>query len=346
MAKTKAVKATTAANKVGKAAAAAGKVGRKGGKAGPKKAFKHIEQYNGVPEDPSDGFDKDTPVTPNGMGATVASDGPDTEEKRKKAVSSDAYSKGHCKTTLNQWSRSGVPETAALGSDLLKTYNSFSGELQARFAKKVLESKSSKDFTWTREFHAELSKQDSEKGGCSEDFYTRPQILGFKGMKLKDFDSVKEALAAADEIIIEQRSNFQGFCKHPDKISAVSPLANQYWFAKSLGTTSTWETSRNRQVSMTTALNSKQMSGIQGDGEGNKLLEDVLGSSGQKVLTGSSASNGIKSEYPLLAEIDKEVESIESPYQKRNTSCIRIHIKQHCILLATPCNSPGRRRRS
>ena len=236
-------------------------------------------------------------------------------EKVKKAVSEATRAKGHCKTTLNQWVKSENPELRAQGEMLLQKYNSFSGELQASFAKKVLDSKASKDFSWTREFTQELAKQEQESGGCSEDYMTRPQILQLKGLKMKDFPSQEKAFEAADEIIADQRASIQNleeFLENfPDKISQVAPLANMYWFIKSHGRTSTWTTNRNRRVEMSTSFNAKHMSAIQNQGEGLKLLEDVLGEKGQQVLTGGGSSSTVKAEFPLLAEIDRSVEALE-----------------------------------
>ena len=65
---------------------------------------------------------------------------------------------------------------------------------------------------------------------------------------------------------------------------------------------------------MTTALNSKHMTAIQNDGEGRKLLIDVLGETGSKVFASGSAVC-IKNEYPLIAELDKHVESLEQPFE-------------------------------
>ena len=66
-------------------------------------------------------------------------------------------------------------------------------------------------------------------------------------MKIGDFGSMEAALQVADEIIANQRNTIDLSAvlqEKPDKISAVSPLANEYWFAKSEGKTSTWKTQR------------------------------------------------------------------------------------------------------
>ena len=258
-----------------------------------------------------------TPIRKNSV-AGLSPNAQSADKPNKKLKSDDTKAKGHCKTTLNQWCQSNNDMLAAKGRELMKQYNSFSGEMQASFARKVLESKSSKDFSWTRNFAQTLSKEEEERAGCKEDYYTRPQILEMKGMKLSDFESVEDALKAADEIIADQRNTIdfsKALAENPDKISGVSPLANQYWFAKSLGRTSTWKTNRNRTLSMETTLNSKHMTAIQSDqGEPMKLLQDVLGEDGNKVLM-DSKDVVVKNEYPIIREIDKVLESLESPYQ-------------------------------
>ena len=68
---------------------------------------------------------------------------------------------------------------------------------------------------------------------------------------------------------------------------------------------------------MTTALNNKHIAEIANEGHGQKLLEEVLGAKVTAAIGNGKAI--IKSEFPVLAEIDKAVETLESPYwiQKR-----------------------------
>ena len=192
--------------------------------------------------------------------------------------------------------------------------------MQAAFAKKLLASKASKDFSWARTFKQEFERVDQQEGGCSEDYYTRPQILKLKGLDIKDFGSEEEALKVADEIIADQRATLD--CKealevNPDKLSEVNPLANQYWFANNHGKTSSWKVKNQRNITLTTQLNNKHIADISHEGNGQRLLEEVLGAKATAAIGNGKAI--IKSEFPTLAEIDKAVETLESPYwiQKR-----------------------------
>ena len=241
-------------------------------------------------------------------------------------MSEATYAKGHCKTTLNQWVNSGNEMTSSRGKELLAQYNSFSGELQAAFAKKLLASKASKDFSWTRTFKQEFERIDQQEGGCSEDYFTRPQILKLKGMDIKDFGSEEEALKVADEIIADQRATID--CKEalevsPDKISEVNAVANQYWFANNHGKTSSWKVKNKKNMILTTQLNNKHIADISNEGNGQRLLEEVLGAKATLAIGNGKAI--IKSEFPTLAEIDKAVETLESPYwiqkRKKERSC-------------------------
>ena len=153
-----------------------------------------------------------------------------------------------------------------------------------------------------------------------EDYYTRPQILKMKGMDVKDFGSEEEALKVADEIIADQRATLD--CKealevNPDKLSEVNPLANQYWFANNHGKTSSWKVMNQKNITLSTQLNNKHIADISHEGNGQRLLEEVLGAKATAAIGNGKAI--IKSEFPTLAEIDKAVETLESPYwiQKR-----------------------------
>ena len=244
----------------------------------------------------------------------------------KKNVSEATYAKGHCKTTLNQWVNNSNEMTSSRGKELLAQYNSFSGELQAAFAKKLLASKASKDFSWARTFKQEFERSDQQEGGCSENYFTRPQILQLKGMDMKHFGSEEEALKVADEIIADQRATID--CKealeaNPDKISEVNAVANQYWFANNHGKTSSWKVKNQRNITLTTQLNNKHIADISHEGNGQRLLEEVLGAKATLAIGNGKAT--IKSEFPTLAEIDKAVETLESPYwiqkRKKERSC-------------------------
>jgi hypothetical protein len=267
-----------------------------------------------VPE-PTAGSNLAEPVTPAGKSTNRVADNLQSEEKKKKHKSDDTKAKGHAKTLMNNWAESKSMEVRDRGKMLLKEYSTYSGEMQASFARKVLESKSTKDFSWTRDFKEQISKSDTETGGCQEDYYTRVEILGFKGMSLKDFSSHEEALKVADEIIADQRKtyDFTDVLKaNPDKHSEVNPLANQYWFAKSLGKTNTWTTARNRTLTMNTNLNAKHMQQAIGErGDCRRLLEDVLGEDTTQQVFDSKA---VKDEFPKLQEIEKVMEDLEPSY--------------------------------
>ena len=84
---------------------------------------------------------------------------------------------------------------------------------------------------------------------------------------------------------------------------------------KSLGKTSKWSTTRSSELSMATSLTAKNMqSAIHNEGEGRKNLEEVLGEEITQQYLVQGASSAVKSEFPVLAEIEKVVEFIETSH--------------------------------
>ena len=59
----------------------------------------------------------------------------------------------------------------------------------------------------------------------------RSAILETKGLSVDDFKSRPEAWAVVDEIIGKQRSLMPEISKeHPDKLSEVSKVADEFWY--------------------------------------------------------------------------------------------------------------------
>ena len=94
---------------------------------------------------------------------------------------------------------------------------------------------------WVASFQKSGEQCNSSLTSDNANYHTRASILTLNGMCMQDFESQREALAVADQIIEMNKQEHPAMHEvNPPRISEINPLLSKYFYLHDMGVTTSF----------------------------------------------------------------------------------------------------------
>ena len=126
----------------------------------------------------------------------------------------------------------------------------------------------------------------------------RPMILQFAGLAVRDFQSVEEALKAADTQIEANQAKYGwSFEDYPPTVNTQNPLFSEVFYLKNEGVIKEWTVSNKKTLVGDKPLSTQQS------------IQDEMK---WDIVAGSNPLPVVKSEFPEMDKLKQQTEKLKS----------------------------------
>ena len=204
---------------------------------------------------------KSKPVAQPSPSPSPSPEGGETRaaKRAKKSEGMDAGKVSKMLTSLKYQADKGTGKKKEAAQQALEAYKNKSPDEKAEFLSTFESNGGVKGgLSWVAGFSKKQEQTFNRAFSEHVNYFTRPSILALNGMSIKDFDTQREALEVADQIIAGNMADYEEAHKlNPPKESNVNPLLNKYFYVHDEGLKTNFTDSETKRLELSKEISKK-----------------------------------------------------------------------------------------